>query len=87
MDQMNQHKIILDISEKTVEINSPTVGATTLYLPFKDGVNPSSYVVVTSHLEEILVVREFADVFPDELPGMPPDKDVKKRNHLFIMKK
>jgi hypothetical protein len=21
------------------------------------------------------------------LPGMPPDKDVKKRNHLFIMKK
>jgi hypothetical protein len=64
MDQMNQHKIILDISEKTVEINSPTVGATTLYLPFKDGVNPSSYVVVTSHLEEILVVREFADVSP-----------------------
>jgi hypothetical protein len=22
------------------------------------------------------VVREFADVFPDELPGMPPDRDV-----------
>jgi hypothetical protein len=56
-----------------VEINSPIVGATTLYLPFKDGANPCSYVAITSQLEEIPVVREFADVFPDELPGMPPD--------------
>jgi hypothetical protein len=39
-------------------------------------VNPRSYVAITSQLEEILVVREFVDVFPDELPGMPPDKDV-----------
>jgi hypothetical protein len=59
-----------------VEINSPIVGATNLYLPFKDDVNPRSYVAITSQLEEIPVVREFADVFPDELPCMPPDRDV-----------
>jgi hypothetical protein len=59
-----------------VEINSPTVGATTLYLPFKDDVNPCSSVAITSQLEEIPVVREFADVFPDELTVMPPDRDV-----------
>jgi hypothetical protein len=59
-----------------VEINSPIVGASTLYLPFKDGVNPRSYVAITSQLEEIPVVREFEDVFPDELSGMPPDRDV-----------
>jgi hypothetical protein len=76
MDWMNRHKVVMDISERMVEINSPIVGATTLYLPFKDGVNPRSYVAITSQLEEILVVREFVDVFPDELPGMPPDKDV-----------
>jgi hypothetical protein len=34
-------------------------------------------VAITSQLEKIPVVREFADVFPDELPGMPPDRDVK----------
>jgi hypothetical protein len=72
MDWMDRHKVVLDISERMVEINSPIVGATTLYLPFKDGVNPCSYVVITSQLEEIPVVREFADVFPDELSGMPP---------------
>jgi hypothetical protein len=76
MDWMNRHKVVLNISERMIEINSPIVGATNLYLPFKDGVNPCSYVVITSQLEEILVVREFAYVFPDELPGMPPDRDV-----------
>jgi hypothetical protein len=76
MDRMNRHKVVLDISERMVEINSPIVGATTLYQPFKDDVNPHSYVAITSQLEEIPVVREFADVFPDELPGMPPDRDV-----------
>jgi hypothetical protein len=27
-------------------------------------------------LKKILVVYEYADVFPDELPGMPPDQDI-----------
>jgi hypothetical protein len=27
-------------------------------------------------LEEILVVQEYLDVFPKELPGMPPDRDI-----------
>ena len=27
-------------------------------------------------LEEVPVVNEYPDVFPEELPGMPPDRDV-----------
>jgi hypothetical protein len=27
-------------------------------------------------LEDIPVVRDFPDVFPEELPGIPPDRDV-----------
>jgi hypothetical protein len=27
-------------------------------------------------LEEVAVVKEYLDVFPDELPGMPPDRDI-----------
>jgi hypothetical protein len=27
-------------------------------------------------LKKIPVVCEYADVFPDELPGMPPDRDI-----------
>jgi hypothetical protein len=33
-------------------------------------------VTIISPLDEIPVVREYPDVFPDELPGMPPDRDV-----------
>jgi hypothetical protein len=73
MDWMTQHKVVLDISDRVVAINSPTVGHTTLYLPFKDGTNSCAYVTIISHLDEIPVVYEYPDVFPDELPGIPPD--------------
>jgi hypothetical protein len=73
---MTQDKVILDISYKVVEINSPMVGHTTLYLPFKDGADSCAYVTIISPLDEIQVVCEYPNVFPDELPGMPPDRDV-----------
>ncbi|GKV15260.1 hypothetical protein SLEP1_g26056 [Rubroshorea leprosula] len=31
---------------------------------------------VTSRLEDIPMVREFPDVFPEDLPGLPPDREV-----------
>jgi hypothetical protein len=77
MDWMTQHKVVLDISDRVVEINSPTtVGHTTLYLPFKHGTDSCAYVTIISPLDKIPVVCEYPDVFPDELPGMPPDRDV-----------
>ncbi|KAL9376740.1 hypothetical protein Peur_030860 [Populus x canadensis] len=30
----------------------------------------------TGELTNIPIVREFTDVFPDELPGLPPDREV-----------
>ena len=27
-------------------------------------------------IEDILVAREYSDVFPDNLPGLPPDQEV-----------
>jgi hypothetical protein len=76
MDWMTQHKVVLDIVDRVVGINSPTVGHATLYLPFKDGTDSCACVTITSHLDEIPVVCEYTDVFPDELPGMAPDRDV-----------
>jgi hypothetical protein len=76
MGWMTQQKVVLDLSDRVVAINSPTVGQTALYLPFKDGIDSCAYVTIISHLDEIPVVCEYPDVFPDELPGMPPDRDV-----------
>jgi hypothetical protein len=76
MEWMNQHKVILAISDRVAEINSPMVGHTTLYLPFKDGTDSCAYVTIITPLDEIPIVCEYPDILPDELPGMPPDRDV-----------
>ena len=35
-------------------------------------------------LADILVVCEFSDVFPDELPGLPPDRDIEFKIELIL---
>jgi hypothetical protein len=37
---------------------------------------------VTKSIEEIPVVREFLDVFPDNLSGMTPERDIKFKIEL-----
>jgi hypothetical protein len=41
-----------------------------------ESTNPCSYAAVAVQLEDIPVVCEYPDVFPDDLPGMPLDRDV-----------
>jgi hypothetical protein len=47
-----------------------------LYLPNQGCTHPSALTMVESTVERIPVVCEYPDVFPDELPGMPPDRDI-----------
>jgi hypothetical protein len=77
MDWLTQHQVVLDIATRMVEIHSPTSGQTILYLPKAEGMNPCSYAAATVQLENIPVVCEYPDVLPDDLPGMPPDRDIK----------
>ncbi|KAI3677658.1 hypothetical protein L6452_36924 [Arctium lappa] len=35
--------------------------------------------------EDVRVVREFSDVFPNDLPGLPPDRQVEFRINLVPM--
>jgi hypothetical protein len=76
MNWLTQHQVVLDIATRMVEILPPTSGQTTLYLPKTEGINPCSYAVITVQLENIPVVCEYPDVFPNDLLGMPPDRDV-----------
>ena len=74
MNWMVQHGVVSYIPSRAVELNSPKYGATTLYLPFRECTNSCAFAMSESKLEEIPVVCEYADVFPDDLPGMPPDR-------------
>ena len=76
MDWMTQHKVLLDISSRAVKIDSLTQGATTLYLPCQEYVTSCTFAMEGIKLEDIPVVCEYADVFPDDLPGLFPDRDI-----------
>jgi hypothetical protein len=76
MNWMTQHKVVLDISKRMLEINSPFVGNSIFYLPPTGHKGSCVYAAITTQLDDIPVVCEYTDVFPDELPGLPPDREV-----------
>jgi hypothetical protein len=76
MGWMKGHKALLDIAACTVHLDSLLHGIATLQLSSPSIAAPSVHHTTTQNLEDILVVCEFLDVFPDDLLGMPPDRDV-----------
>jgi hypothetical protein len=73
---MTKHKVLLDIASRVIEIDSPYDGATTLYLPLQDHFNSCVFATIDIKLKDIPIVCEYPDVFMDDLPGMPLDRDI-----------
>jgi hypothetical protein len=75
-DWMTQHRVVLDVAARALEIHSPTFGDLALYLPNQDSTQSCAFAIIELPLKKIPVVCKYADVFLDELPGMPPDWDI-----------
>jgi hypothetical protein len=73
---MTLHQVVLDVASRIVEINSLFCGNFTLILPSQGSTQSCAFSMTELPLRKIPVVCEYADVFPDELPGMPPDRDI-----------
>jgi hypothetical protein len=82
MSWMKLHKAILDIAKRLVWLDSPIYGKVTLRLPVVVCIEASVHHTVRKSIEETPVVREFLDVFPNDLPGMPPKRDIKFKIEL-----
>jgi hypothetical protein len=76
MRWMKLHKAILDTASRLVRLDSPVYGKVTLHLHAISHIKASLHHVVELKLEDIHVVREFLDVFPDDLLGMPPERAI-----------
>jgi hypothetical protein len=76
MDWMTRHQVSLDISSRAVETDSPDYKATILYLPQQECIDSCVYTIEGIKLKDIPVVCEYPDIFSDDLPGMPPDRDI-----------
>jgi hypothetical protein len=81
MDWLSEHKVLIDCAKKVVKLTTlegkeldfvaePVV--TTMRVANRVKVNQLD----ASQGSEVLVVNEFPNVFPEELPGMLPDRDI-----------
>jgi hypothetical protein len=79
--------VLIDYTKKSIKLTSP--GGKELefiaeLVVTAKGVNNRVKVNKLDAIQgsEVPVVNEFLDVFPEELPGMPPDQDIKFVNEL-----
>jgi hypothetical protein len=75
-DWLSRHHAVIDVAARAIEIHSPLDGEITLYLPDQGCTRSCAFTMIESPVERIPVVCDYLDVFLDELPGMPPDRDI-----------
>jgi hypothetical protein len=76
MSWMRDHKAVLDTTACIVQLDSPVHGITILQLSMHLVTVSSLHCLTAQSLKDIPVACEYPDVFPDDLPGMPPDRYV-----------
>ncbi|WVZ80287.1 hypothetical protein U9M48_027778 [Paspalum notatum var. saurae] len=85
MDWMKEHNVLLDITSRTVQMKSSKSGKVMhIHLPSHKHSPPTVNATEAHLIEKIPVVSDFPDVFPEELPGLPPDRDVEFAIELVL---
>jgi hypothetical protein len=82
MSWMKLHKAILDIAKQLIYLDSLIYGKVTLHLPVIVHIKVSMHHTMAKSIREIPVVQEFLDVFLDDLPEMPLERDIKFKIEL-----
>jgi hypothetical protein len=77
MSWMKRHGAILDIAGWLVHLDSPVYGVVVLHLPLVSHIKAFLHHVVELKLEDLHVVQDFLDVFPDDMLGMSPERVIK----------
>jgi hypothetical protein len=76
-----KHKVFIDCAKKSIKLTTPD-GKELEFVaePVVTAKGVANHAKVNqldaSQGPEVLVVSKFPDVFPEELPGMPPDQDI-----------
>jgi hypothetical protein len=78
MDWLSKQKVLIDYAKKSVKLTTldgKELGSVAEPIVTAKGVANRTKVnqLDASQGSEVLVVNEFPNVFPKELPGMPPD--------------
>jgi hypothetical protein len=78
MDWLSKHKVLIDCTKKSIKLTTPD-GKELEFVtePMVTAKGAANHVTLNQMDAiqgfEVPVVNEFLNVFPEELPGMPPD--------------
>jgi hypothetical protein len=77
MNWLAQNKAIINVDQRTIQL-SHGQEEVKLFIPVSVPVKVSRQVfeAVVQEIQDIPVVCEFLDVFPEDLPGLPSERDV-----------
>jgi hypothetical protein len=75
MDWITTHKGVISTLPRLMTLVQPD-GTRVTFEPMKSRDIPAVYSLHTKAILDVPMVCEFEDVFPEELPGLPPDRDV-----------
>ena len=75
MDWLSLHNGLIGCADKVVHLTNSDGKQVTCHTR-GCGPDPMVFSMEAKSLEEVPVVNEYPDVFPEELPGMPPDRDI-----------
>jgi hypothetical protein len=77
MSWLRKAKAIIACSRGTIELTSPKGEKFQVQIAVTTSSRRAMYFIPEEFVgDNIRVVRDFPDVFPEELPGMPPDREV-----------
>jgi hypothetical protein len=84
MNWMSQNGVLIDTSTRVVMLRDPTDQKGFLVqLSRQFDLSSEVHTVQAKVLTAIPIVSELPDVFPDDLPGLPPDRDVEFKIELL----
>jgi hypothetical protein len=75
MNWLAKHKATLNTDQRTIRL-SHNQEEILLSIPIPTKTTGRVYEAIIPEIKDIPVVCEFPDVFPEDLPGLPPERDV-----------
>ena len=82
MNWLTKYQVCINCATREVTLTSQE-GQTTKFYSRKNISKQEWVFTIVAELELIHVVSEYPDVFLEELPGMPPDRDIEFLIELF----
>ena len=76
MDWMKEHRAVIQCQERVVVVTTPKGDRISVGVTMQPPPTATVNQLDNDANPQDRVVEEFPDVFPDDLPGMPPDRDI-----------